>query len=72
MFYSVDRFEEDQAVLCDDDENTRVVPRAALPQGTTEGDVLIETAEGFVPDATETEARRARVRALQERLRRRS
>lgn len=72
MFYSVDRFEEEQAVLCDDDENTRVVLRAALPQGTTEGDVLVETADGFVCDAAETAARRARVRALQERLRRRS
>lgn len=72
MTYSIDRFEDDLAVLCDEEENTRTVPRAALPDGVEPGDMLSETADGFVCDEAATAARREQVRRLQERLRRRS
>lgn len=69
MTYSIDRFEGDLAVLCDEEENTRNVPRAALPAEAAVGDMLTETAEGFAVDVEATEARRELVRRLQEKLR---
>lgn len=70
MICSIDRFEEEYAVLCDEEENTRTVLRATLPQQAAVGDVLRQMPDGWVIDHAETEARRARVRALQQRLRR--
>lgn len=72
MLYSIDRLEGDLAVLCDEEENTRTVSRAALPCGAAAGDMLRESADGFVIDQAATAARREQVRALQERLRRRT
>lgn len=69
MTYSIDRFEGELAVLCDEEENTRTVERALLPAEAAEGDMLTETAEGFVVDVEATEARRALVRRLQEKRR---
>ena len=40
MFYAVDRFEEHLAVLVDDEENTCIVEREALPADVRQGDVL--------------------------------
>lgn len=72
MTYSIDRLEGDLAVLCDEEENTRAVPLCALPEGVAAGDMLTETADGFVLDEEATAARREQVRRLQARLRRRS
>lgn len=72
MTYSIDRLEGELAVLCDEEENTRTVPIADLPEGAAAGDMLTETADGFVLDEEATAARREQVRRLQARLRRRS
>lgn len=71
MYYAVDRFEDDRAVLCDENEQTITVRRAALSAETAVGDWLIQTADGFQVDAAETARRRERVRQLQEKWRRR-
>ncbi len=71
MLYSVDRFEGDVAVLVDEDGNSLDVPRAALPAGVKNGDMLRRQTDGFVMDADAAAARRARVLELQNRLRNR-
>ena len=67
MLYSVDRFEGDLAVLVDEDGNSRDVPRHRLPAGAKEG---LEADGSFTPDEEAAARRRARVLALQNRLRR--
>lgn len=37
MYYSLDRFEEELAVLEDDDEHTLTIPRILLPEGRPSG-----------------------------------
>ena len=37
MYYSLDRFEEELAVLEDDDEHTLTIPRILLPEGARPG-----------------------------------
>lgn len=69
MLYSIDRFEGDIAVLVDEDGNSLDVPRADLPDGIKSGDMLRRQADGFRPDPDAADARRARVLALQDRLR---
>lgn len=49
MYYSLDRFEEDLAVLEDDDEQTLTVPRAQLPAAARPGDVLAKEGDRYVP-----------------------
>ena len=71
MLYSVDRFEGDVAVLVDEDGNSLDVPLTDLPEGVKSGDMLCRQTEGFRFDADATDARRARVLALQDRLRNR-
>ena len=68
MFYAIDRFEEEWAVLQDDDGNSRQVKRTALPSHVRQGDVLLETAEGYTLDAAETSRRRERARRLEQLL----
>lgn len=69
MRYAVDRFEEEWAVLQDDEGRCRNVERRRLPAGVRQGDVLRETEEGFLPDPEETAHRRERARRLEQRLR---
>ena len=57
---SVDRFEDDTAVLVTDAREEVRLPRSALPAGTREGDV-VDLAAGAV-DAEATERLRAEVR----------
>ena len=72
MLYSVDRFEGDVAVLVDEDGNSRDVPRNRLPAGTEEGAMVRLEADGsFTPDEDAAARRRARILALQNRLRHR-
>lgn len=68
MIYTIDRFEDDLAVLCDEAGVARTVSRAQLPPDVRVGDVLTETAAGFAADAEATAARRAQTRALQDKL----
>lgn len=42
MFWTIDRFEEDFAVLMDDNGVCRSVPRDRLPEQVRQGDVLTE------------------------------
>ena len=69
MWYAVDRFEGEWAVLQDDEGQSHPVERSRLPQDIRQGDVLRQTDKGFVPDPEETARRRERVRRLEERLR---
>lgn len=56
---SIDRFEDDLAVLVTDDGATRHVPRAQLPAGAQEGDVIL--LDSMTVDAEATRALRAEV-----------
>lgn len=71
MIFSIDRFEGDVAVLCNEEEACITVPCASLPVDATAGDMLRQTAEGYVIDRELTEARREHIRALQQRLKNR-
>lgn len=62
---TVDRFEDELAVLVDEDGRQVTRPRNTLPPGTREGDV-IDLATGTV-DAEATEALREQVRQARER-----
>lgn len=52
MYYSLDRFEEELAVLEDDDEHTLTIPRILLPEGARPGDVLIRDGDRYSPAPT--------------------
>lgn len=54
MYYSLDRFEEELAVLEDDDEHTLTIPRILLPEGARPGDVLIRDGDRYSPAPDET------------------
>lgn len=69
MWYAVDRFEEEWAVLQDDEGRCRNVERRRLPAGVRQGDVLRETEEGFLPDPEETPPPAGESRRLEQRLR---
>lgn len=70
MFYAIDRFEGEFAVLQDDDERSYTVARADLPAGARQGDVLFRRGDGgYAAAPEETQARRERIRRLEERLR---
>lgn len=71
MYYSLDRFEEELAVLEDDGKQTLAVPRALLPDGARPGDVLVRDGERYCPAPDETARRRDDIRRLQDKLRRR-
>ena len=71
MTYTIDRIEGLLAVLEDEDGESRHVPVSALPETAREGDLVTETEPGvFAVDEAATEARRARIRALESLLRR--
>ena len=66
MRYTVDRIEEDLAVLEGEDRTMRTVPLSQLPQGIREGAVVTATEEGFTLDADADRA--ARIREKMRRL----
>lgn len=68
MYYSIDRFEEDTAVLQDYDGNIKNIPRGMLPDNAKQGDILNFKNNRFIIDGAETARRRDYVRALQQRL----
>ena len=69
MFFAIDRFEDGQAVLVDDNEKTCTVDRALLPAGVQVGDVLKQENGTYIVDREETASRRAYIRQLEEKLR---
>mgnify|MGYP000852246825 CR=1 FL=1 len=68
MLYSLDRFEDDWAVLVDETGESRDVRRALLPPDAAPGDMFRERAGVFVADADAAAARRAEIQRLQEKL----
>ena len=68
--FSLDRIEGDVAVLVGDDNTDCTVPLSALPSAET-GKMYRKVGDVFVEDSDAEAARRARIQALQNRLRRR-
>lgn len=57
--YSVDRFEGDIAVCYDLQDDYKIeIPKYLLPPGVREGDIIVETEEGFVIRAEKTAERK--------------
>ncbi len=69
MFYSLEHFEQELAVLEDDDENRWNVPRSLLPADAKTGDVFRREGDAYIPAPEETARRRAEILRLQEKLR---
>ena len=69
--YSLDRIEGDVAVLIEDSGTSLEVPVGDLPPVPAEGKMYRQIDGRFVEDVDAEEARRAAVRALQDKLRRR-
>lgn len=61
MYYSVDRIEENIAVLIGDDKSRILVPVCDINIPIKEGDVLINTDSGFIKDDNEKEVRVKRI-----------
>ncbi len=69
MYYSVDRIEENIAILEDDDGKRRSVEIHLLPENTEECDVLFEDENGvFVKDDEEKERRQKLIEEMLENL----
>ena len=66
---AIDRFEEQWAILEDDEGRLTRVERSRLPDGARQGDVLSAEGDAYTVDAEETAARRARIRRLEQTLR---
>lgn len=71
QLFSLDRIEGDLAVLIADDGEKCIVPLSVLPPSASEGKMYRKVGETFVEDASAEQERRARIQALQNRLRRR-
>lgn len=68
--YSVDRIEDAVVVLVDDSESCVTVSMSDLPEGVSEGDMLILVDGVYRLDADATQQRRQKAIALQNLLRR--
>lgn len=66
--FSLDRIEGDSAVLIADDGTVLAVPMSLLPSAET-GKMYRKVGENFIEDSAAEQARRARIQALQNRLR---
>lgn len=64
---TIDRFEEEYAVISLDDRSVQDIPRNLLPPDAQEGDIIASTAEGnFVILTVETTQRQQEIRQLME------
>lgn len=70
LYYSLVRFEQELAVLEDDDETIHNLPRALLPADARPGEVFLRQGDAFLPAPEETARRRKEILRLQEKLRR--
>lgn len=71
MYYSLDRIEGEWAVLVDDDGVSVDVLLTELPGEPQRGRVYRRESDAYIEDIAEEHARRERIKAMQERLRRR-
>lgn len=71
MKYIIDRIEENQAVLQDEQEKCLILPLEKLPVSISPGDVIIRTGDAYTTDVEQTRLRRDHIRRLEERLRNR-
>ncbi len=69
MFYSIDRFEENLAVLISDEDGSSVtVSRELVPAEAEEGSVLFLSEGRYICDLEETSNRRKRLFTLTKKL----
>lgn len=68
MKYSVEKIENDIAVCENDDGETLKLKLSQLPPNVKEGDILIQSDEGFTLDLDETQARRRKMAELQKNI----
>lgn len=69
MYFSLERWEEDKAVLCGDDGRTVVAAREALPTQAKAGDVFFQKDGCYCYDESETAQRKSRIWQLEQLLR---
>ena len=62
--YSIDRFEGETVVLVDNNECVVTVNRSLLPDGVSEGSILLFDGDQYVLSLTETKAKQAEVKNL--------
>lgn len=68
MFYSIDRFEENTAVLLNDNGVPIDVERTVLPADVAQGDIVVLKDGKWVKDLDETAKRRDYILKLQQKL----
>lgn len=68
MKYSIEKIENDIAVCENDDGETLKLKLSQLPPNVKEGDILIQSDEGFTLDLDETQARRRKMAELQKNI----
>ncbi len=69
MHLSLDRFEGDYAICQDDAQTRHDIHKNKLPQDVKPGDVLRLLSDGTLSiDEVETKIRKARIKALQDKL----
>ena len=69
--FVLDRF-ENGLVVCEDIETRKIISLRAddIPEGASEGDVLIRSGDGFIIDREKTRERKRRINEIFNRLRR--
>lgn len=68
MKYSIDRFEEQFAVLIGTQGEKQIVSREKLPENAAEGDILLFNGTAYILNRSETEEKRGKARKLINRL----
>lgn len=68
MKYSIEKIENNIAVCENDDGETLKLNLSQLPPNAKEGDILIQSDEGFTLDLDETQARRRKMAELQKNI----
>lgn len=68
MEYSIDRFEENIAVLIDENEAIQHISKELLPQEAKEGDILLFDGETYQLDKDATAVRKEEVCSLIDQL----
>lgn len=69
MRYAIDRFEDDKAVMQDENGICFVIDKTLLPSDAVQGDVLIQCEGRYQHDRAETSARREKLYRLEQLLR---
>lgn len=69
MYYAIDRFEDERAVLQDDNGKSFIVDRLLLPLNAKQGDILTLCDGSYKHDRAQTAERRDRIHRLEQLLR---